>query len=296
MVAMMDYRQRPVEPLGLAEMCQGDFVPMIKKRALALCLTAAAALLPLARAQAQTSTTYSDNAANYSSSYGGSNSGTGFGMFNVSVSGVAGTFLGTASQSESGQGDNGAPAPGSIDTGGKSFGFYANSGAGSVVTVSRAFTNSLTNLGDSFSLDFVTGYNDSGTAGVSLINSSGQVAALNYAANTGFTFNGGTGVIAGYASGAIHLTYTLTSPTTVQLQATGAVNTTQTATFNGSLTGFQVYQTNSGGNTADHNGYFNNLSYTITSSDALPEPGDLALLTLGVGMLGIAARRRFAKS
>ncbi len=223
---------------------------------------AATLLLPLpGRAQ-----TFTDNAANdaYAKGYADLGDGApGFGAFHVTSTGSAGTFVFSAVQAEGNRGD---PTPGTIDTAGKSFGFFANNPpppappVKSSVTITRAFKAPLAHTGDTFSLDFVSGYNDAGAVGVALTTAGGTVGSFMFhSAGVGVLFNGtATGV--GFVPGASHLVYSLTSPTTYSLTVTGADAFTGTGTFSGPITGFQVQQTDAGIDTkGDHNGYFNNL-------------------------------------
>ena len=145
-----------------------------------------------------------DKASNsaYSKSYGqGQNGGTGFKPFKVIASGVAGTFVFSAAEAE---GNKGTPAPRSIDSAGKSFGLYAQK-KGSVVTITRGFAVPLARKGSSFSLDFVGGFNDTGTAGVALTTAQGTTGSFVFhGGGPGVFFNGRkTGL--GYVSGASHL-------------------------------------------------------------------------------------------
>ncbi len=214
-------------------------------------------LLPLA-SQAQTAAVQ-DNAGDpaYAKSYGqGQNGGTGFLPFKVVAAGNGGTFVFTATEAE---GNKGTPAPSTIDTGGKSFGLYAQTKA-DTITISRGFTTPLAAAGDTFSLDFVSGLNEAGTAGVALITASGPTGSFVYhSGGSGVLFNDQPTKI-GFVPGASHLVYTLTSPTAYTLTVTGADAFTGTGTLSGPVTGFQVKQTNSGSTKPDHNAYFNNLS------------------------------------
>ena len=286
-------------------------------------LAAAAFLLP-SGAQAQTMLTASpppilsvltptiiaqDSAASvaYSSgSYANKNGGTGFGAFTVATSvatpasAFAGSFVGTAANSEGG---NGGVA--SIDSSGKSFGTYANgtsTGAGDPsVTVSRTFAVGPT-AGGSFSLDFVTGYNDGanggGSASVALANALGTFGTFAYVSNNTYTFNGTTITGQGYVSGPFHLTYNITSATTYSLTETGPFSFTGAGTFTSPITGFQVKQANSISNpnngAVDHDAFFNNLQETAQpSASAAPEPSQLGvLLAVCLGGLALAARKR----
>lgn len=202
-----------------------------------------------------------DKASNpaYAKGYGqGQNGGSGFQPFKVATTGTAGTFIFTAKEAE---GDKGTPAPHTIDSNGKSFGLYAQK-KGSLVTITRRFSVPLTAKGDSFAVDFVGGYNDTGTVGIALLTAGATTGSFVYhGGGPGVLFNGKkTGL--GYVSGASHLVYTLTSPATYTLKATGADHFIGTGTFRGPMTGFQVQQTNSGVAKPDHNAYFNNLSVT----------------------------------
>ena len=277
---------------------------------------AALTLLPLA-GHAQTvvaqdnasSTAYFSNGT-YSTYGTGSNGGTGFGAFNVTAAGNGGTFIYSASDSE---GNAGTPAPGSIDSPALSptenngsplsFGIYSSGGPTSSSTVTRSFTTSLVNTGDTFSLDFVpgtvvgsTGVN--GTSGVELLSGTTAVGSFFDVAQGGpgaFQFNGAdTGV--NFANGALHLSYDITSATTYSFTSTGAVSYSGTGTFSAPITGFEVQQTNAGGTTPAYNAYFNNLSET----SAAPVPEASSFIGLGLmlmlGGLMVIARKRTVKA
>ena len=192
----------------------------------------------------------------YSNGYAsGQNGGNGFGPFAVKTTGTAGTFVFSAAEAE---GNQGSPPPASIDTQGKSFGLFAQS-RDAVVTVTRDFAMPLTRTGDTFSLDFVGGFNDAGTVGVALSTASGPIGSFVFhSGGAGVLFND-TPTGLGFVRGASHLVYTLTSPTTYTLTVTGAEAFIGTGTFSGPLMGFQIQQTNSGSAKPDHNAYFNNL-------------------------------------
>ena len=235
-------------------------------------MAATAFLLPHP-GQAQT---FTDTAASpeYSSGYDGKGGTTpGFGAFKVVTTtvggGSAGTFTFSAAEA---QGNNGTPTPSTIDTKGMSFGFYAHGASASAndpaVTITRSFSAPLARASEAFSLDFVTGYNDGGSAGVALMTKNGPVGSFVYQGGTYF-FHGASAVT-GYKTGALHLVYTLTSPAMYSLTVTGAVTYSGTGTFTAPITGFQVKATNASGGVAsvvtpDHNGYFNNLSVKCLS-------------------------------
>lgn len=236
-------------------------------------LTAAALCVLALPGQAQTLT---DSAADpaYANGYAAQNGGSGFGPFVVTASagggGTAGTFVFTAAE---GEGNRGTPAPSTIDSSSKSFGFFAHGASRGVgdpsLEITRRFTAPLNRIGDSFALDFVTGYNDGGTVGVALTTGSSPVGRFQYQAGGSYFFNGKVAVI-GYKPGALHLTYTLTSPTTYAFTSTGAVGYSGMGKISGPITGFLVRQTNASKGkmaaaTPDHNGYFNNLTLKYAS-------------------------------
>ncbi len=199
-----------------------------------------------------------DNASDsaYAKGYNaGENGGSGFAPFQIVSAGMAGTFIFTAMEAE---GNKGTPSPSTIDTNGKSFGLFAQS-ADASITITRGFVVPLAAPGSTFSLDFVSGYNDAGTSGVALKTVDGTVGSFVFHGGTGVFFNGAaTGI--GIVPGASHLVYTLTSPTTYSLTVTGANAFQGTGTLKGPIIGFQVQQTASGAAKSDHNAYFNNLA------------------------------------
>ena len=271
---------------------------------------AALALLPLAAhaqnlVSAAPVTIAQDNAGNAAyagGSYAGQNGGTGFGAFTVATSvgtpasAFAGSFVGDATGSENGSG-------GGINTGGKSFGTYANgtsTGAGDPsVTVSRTFAVGPA-TGGSFSLDFLSGYNDGanggGSASVALTNALGAFGTFAYQSNNTYTFNGAAITGQGYTNGPIHLVYNITSATTYSLLETGPFSFTGAGTFAGAITGFQVQQANSNNGGGDHDAFFNNLKETAAAPAAVPEASTTVslglLLALGLGGFALAARKR----
>jgi len=196
--------------------------------------------------------------AAYANGYAnGRNGGAGFTPFVVKTAGTAGTFVYSAAEAE---GDKGTPAPETIDTNGKSFGLYAQSKDGAV-TITRGFRKPLTQKGDTFTLDFVSGFNEAGTVGVALSTASGPAGSFVFHSAGGVLFNDKpTGL--GFAPGASHLIYTLTSPTTYSLTVTGADKFTGSGTLSGPVTGFEIRQTSSGATKPDHNAYFNHLLLT----------------------------------
>ena len=272
---------------------------------------AAAAFLPLS---GHAFSNFTDTAANpaYNSvdpnntSYAGKGAGTpGFGAFAVTTNtvpnGYAGTFISTAAGTENGM------VGAALDTGGRSFGTYANGTSGSAtdpsVTVTRAFntgTSGLQSSGEAFSLDFITGYNDGapGSSGVALTNTGGPLGSFVYqsnGANSGYYFNGAA-IGQGYTNGILHLAYTLTSATTYSFASSGAVTYTGTGTFASPITGFQVQQVNSANGGGDHDAFFNNLS--LTAAPAVPEASSsIGLgLMLALGGVALVVRRRVRKA
>jgi len=212
---------------------------------------------------ANAASVYSDDASNYTDSYAGKNAGMGFGPFIVVAENgkppYSGTFLASAGGTEKNQGN---PSPSSINTNGHAFGFYANGGATASVMVERAFKNRMQTTGDSFSINFVTGLNDSGVVGITLYTDNGNVGTFSFAAGSGYKF-GGKQAAAVFRPGALHLQWKIISPGHLAFTCSGALSYSGLGAFSGSIVGFKVYSTNSGQGGSDHDGYFNSMSETV---------------------------------
>jgi len=229
----------------------------------ALFLTFVCILLIISTVAAHASVAYTDDAAKYTDSYAGKTIGLGFGPFIVTAENdkppFAGTFLGDASGTEK---NSGSPNPGSINTNGHSFGFYANGGPAASVMISRAFKFDMHSPGDSFSINFVTGFNETGTAGITLYTNNGSVGNFVFVAGQGFKFDGKPTGIA-FRPGALHLLWTITATGKLKFTCDGAVSYTGVGAMDGPIIGFKVYATNSGPGGSDHDGYFNSMNEIV---------------------------------
>jgi hypothetical protein len=241
----------------------------------------------------------SDNATNYGGTWAnGNNGGTGFGAWNISNNDGGGNFAGSFIGSST-------PGAGNINTGGVSFGMYANPGA-AFLNADRAFSSAMS-IGDTFSFNLGVNF-DNGNKGFNLY--SGGIAAtqlINFNvgggaqvnAGAGLTLNAGTG--AGYNYGgasalSLSLTYTDATTLTYSVSRTSPLGS-QGVLFSGTVTGafaapdafrFYISGTDAGG-APENNLYANNLS-------VVPEPSTYALLALSAfGLAGYAARRRARK-
>ena len=239
--------------------------------------------------------TVADNASNYGGGWtDGTNGGTGFLSWTLSnnnngVSLFAASFLG----------DSTAGA-GNINTGGVSFGLYANP-AFAYVNADRAFALALT-TGDVFTFQLALNY-DNGNKGFNLFaGAQGQVFNFNVdlgasvSAPSGATLNPGPG--AGYNYGGNDAVLNVTVGVTSSTQFSYNISRTSSAGFQGTLFsgnvtgltdalsgfGFYVSGTDAGG-AAQNNLYVNSLS-------VVPEPGTLGMVGLGALAVGFAARRR----
>lgn len=240
----------------------------------------------------------SDNAADTTYNDGwqtGDNGGSGFGAWTLGTSNSsnAGQFMSNSTGNADGldNGTNGGLASDNdIDTSGRSWGMYANSGAVSFAT--RPFTGSLT-TGQGFAADMDNGYiENGGSVGFSLLGTD-ALSRLT------FEFTGGT---AGYSvfdtsthtstvtygDEGIHAAFSLLGTDSYSITITrrdGATDTI-TGTLGGTagtgINAVTVFNNNAGFN-GDHNAFFNSIAVT-------PEPASIGLL--GLMGLGLLRRRR----
>ncbi len=254
----------------------------------------AAAALSLA-GLASAATVGSDNAGNYASWTNGTNGGTGFGAWDLTgnnsngTSLFAGYFLGDSTAGS-----------GNINTGGKSFGMFANP-SGAFANAARTFAGGALTLGQTFSIQLAVNFRN-GDKGLNLLVSGTQVfnfdvgqsgtgadgyyyhAGTNAATSTGFAY---------FADSVFTLGYTQQSATAglftiSRTSATGGAAATNSISVplpaTSGLTSFTLYNSNAN-NASGDNLYFNNLS-------VVPEPSAIALIAVGLTGLVVARRRR----
>jgi hypothetical protein len=243
----------------------------------------------------------SDNAADpaYSGGIANQNGGTGFSNWvEVAQDGPAGSgsFIGDATQ-------NGyIPSGGAINTSGKSWGLYGNSGNTEVLY--RNFTGGSLSIGQSFDIGMDNGYvnSDGGVDGFVLRNGT-DTSSKNNGQRFEFLFIGGdadyyiatnstsplvdTGV--SYTDGGLLLDFTLTGADSYSLSITG-LTSGASAIVSGVLGGtpssgidsVALYNQNAGSG-GNYDLYFNQMAI-------VPEPSTVALVT--VGLLGAFVVRR----
>jgi len=237
----------------------------------------------------------------------GDNGGTGFGAWTLtqtsgSIDGFNGQFIGTSANN-----GDGTTSP-NIDTGGKAFGEYGNTGNAAVAYrafgVGEMYNNSVFH----FAMD--NGDIDNGdSVGLTLRNGDANASPANY--NTGarfeFLFLGGnsdyeyidsTGVhdsgIA-FTSTGLQLSLRLIGTDQYTLTVSNGNSTALLGTYSGTLEGtagssidsFAVFNNDAGSGGA-HDAFFNSFSV-----DAVPEPTVVVLFVLGGGI--IWARRRHSR-
>ena len=216
-----------------------------------------------------------DNASNYGGTWVNGNNGGTAGTFNAwdltnnnndNTTNFAGYFLGDSTLGS-----------GNINTGGVSFGVYANPSTAFADAI-RSFGSTLS-VGQTFSLDIAVNFRN-GNKGFSLFDGATQIFNLNVGGDD-YQING-LSIGAPYSSTAIfNLSFTQTSLTAGSYSVFYNGNSqTYTNTFTGLASGFKLYNsgTNGGGDGAADNLYFNNLSI-------VPEPSSFALLA-GPTLLG----------
>lgn len=231
----------------------------------------------------------SDNASNYTFWTDSSNQGSGFAAWSLNnndnggTAPFAGSFLG---DSTDGAGD--------INTGGQSFGLYANP-SGAFSTAIRSFSMS---VGETFTAQMAVNF-DNGNKGFNFriggdsifnfnVGGGGNVSSPNA------TLNAGSGAGYDYGGNAV-IDLSLTLDTATQL----SYNLSRTSSqgfqgtlFSGTVTGlstapdnfeFYISDTDNGGN--QNNLYFNNLN-------VIPEPGAALLFLTGLGFVYFLRKRR----
>lgn len=249
--------------------------------------------LPLLTAGSLFAQSALDNASNYATWADGSNEGTGFAPWsltdnNDSTTAFAGHFLG----------DSTAGA-GNINTGGQSFGVYANPG-GAFATATRSFSSALT-VNDQFSFQIGVNF-DNGNKGFNLrtagdeifnfnVGSGGSVnsanATLNPGAGAGYDYGGNDAVIDVLllVTSVNSLNYEISRVSSQGFQ--GVLFSGSVSGITGAMDNFQFYNSGTDDGSAQNNLYFNNLEVS-----QVPEPGTYALLFGCFAMTWIALRRR----
>jgi len=222
-----------------------------------------------------------DNASNYGGTWiNGSNGGTPgtfnpWDLTNNGGGGFEGYFLGSSTDGS-----------GNINTGGVSFGIFANP-AGAFADALRSFGSTLS-VGQTFSIDIAVNFRN-GNKGFSLFDGATEIFNLNVGGDD-YQING-LSIGAPYSSTAIFsLSLTQTSLTAGSYSVFYNGNSqTYTGGFTGLASGFKLYNSGTDNGDAANNLYFNNLAI-------VPEPSSLTLLA-GPALLGawfFVRRRRSA--
>ena len=215
-----------------------------------------------------------DNAGNYSSWANGNNLGSGFGAWALSGSDNSGFFLGDSAQ-------NGAPIPsGNINTSGKAWGLFANSGT--TASAVRPFTGSALAANEQFLIRMDNGNIQSGgTVGFALQNSSSVNRFEFYFVGGGsdYTINFGGMIIntgIGFTDDGISLVFAQGAANAWALDVTPAGGST--SHFSGTLAASDIAQLRlfnaNAGNGGANNAFYNDIQ-------VVPEPANVALAIFG---------------
>ncbi len=208
----------------------------------------------------------------------GDNGGTGFGSWSLNINGNAGHFVG----SSTGNGNGDTNADGDINSSGKAWGMYANSGG-----LSEAFRSIISPLGagTSFSIDMDNGFIDNGsTVGLALQNDAGTnlFEFLFIGGGSEYIINDNTGIGRstglGFTDEGLQLSFTFSTGNNYSVQITRLEggNATVSGTLADTPTKFRIFNANAGaGSTNDL--FFNNLSVND------PERPAVALNTAAAG-------------
>ena len=164
---------------------------------------------------------------------------------------------------------NGNGSSGNIDTSGKSWGMYANSG--DTASAVRALGAGLS-VGQTIQLDMDNGWIDSGTVGIGLQNSTGDSVWEFYfhGGDSYYTINdsaGPTPTTIGFTADGLRIAFTLTSASTYSVTITTPLGGTTYGPFTGSLinpaggqaiTQLRLYNDDAG-SFSSHDAYFNSI-------------------------------------
>lgn len=215
----------------------------------------------------------------------GDNGGFGWGSaWTLSNSGSGGWFVGSSANN----GDGGAT---NINTGGRAWGLWANSGG-----LSQAYRNfdGALSIGQTFTLRMDNGWIDNGgTVGFNLRTAGGE-------RRFGLFFSGGSpnykyadsagdqSTSVGFTDDGLTFSLTLTGTDTytmtlTRLDGSGSqtISGTLAGTAGGGIGQVEIYNSNAGFN-GDHDAYFNSI--------ATPEPASLGVLVISA--VGVLSRRR----
>lgn len=213
----------------------------------------------------------------------GMNGGFGFNAWSLSGSANSGQFVFDSNANGSGSG------PG-INSAGRAWGQYANSG--SVALASRSFASALS-VGDVFECDFDNGWIDNGGAVALQLwsgsNFSGNFSFAGGESNYKVLDNSGFSVSTlGFTDGGLHLKWTITAAG-YDLAAT-SLSSAQTWNYSGVFQNAGaidkiVFTNSNAGFNGERNAYLNNLSIT-----PVPEPG--TIIAVALGMAATARQRR----
>ncbi|MBJ7259377.1 MAG: YHYH protein [Chthoniobacterales bacterium] len=198
-----------------------------------------------------TAPTYADSAVNYLDWTNGSTGGTGFGVWTLSATGNAGTFLGGTSDTFMNVGASAG------------FGLWANGGG--VATASRNMTNPL-GTGDNFTLRFDNNYVAVGGQVSFVLTDASNVVRFRFyfvgGENTYRITDATTGRITTipWTEAGLTVSFTQTSPTAYSLTA-GSSTITGTLVAGGAISRV-VVENNNAGSGYNHNLYFGEMTIT----------------------------------